>query len=250
MFYNCQQMNPTYYHNQIYPSYENTIRYYQDDYQQNPTIHSYYNIDKASSSYENYNPPVNFNANWTSRTNKPTSDFSDKFPTNPPMERDLFYQDNFENPLRSHLFTPEQKFNSSVANFHSKLSDSYQNKDTDIYANKKNFYNDNNYFRSERFSISSTESSVNSADSLFLPDSGFSDSELESELKDVKSLENTQYPATIELRSTFDVFLPPELSAKVFCPPSSLNPNVHQRMPRKSHGTLSSKRIHSCNVPG
>ncbi|KAF7632635.1 hypothetical protein Mgra_00007940 [Meloidogyne graminicola] len=43
--------------------------------------------------------------------------------------------------------------------------------------------------------------------------------------------------------------LPPDISAKVFYPPSAVNPKSARRMPRKSRQELSHKRVHSCLYP-
>ncbi|KAI1723814.1 zinc-finger double domain-containing protein [Ditylenchus destructor] len=47
-----------------------------------------------------------------------------------------------------------------------------------------------------------------------------------------------------------NVLLPPEICAKVFCPPSAVNPQGHTRTPRRSRMELSHKRVHYCNQPG
>jgi hypothetical protein len=44
--------------------------------------------------------------------------------------------------------------------------------------------------------------------------------------------------------------LPPEIAAKVFCPPSALNPSGHQRTPRRNKFELNAKRVHYCTEPG
>ena len=44
--------------------------------------------------------------------------------------------------------------------------------------------------------------------------------------------------------------LPPEIAAKVFCPPSALNPSGHQRTPRRNKYELNAKRVHYCTEPG
>lgn len=46
------------------------------------------------------------------------------------------------------------------------------------------------------------------------------------------------------------VQLPPEIQAKVFRPPSALNPTGHQRTPRRNKLELSAKRVHHCTEPG
>ncbi|CAD5232193.1 unnamed protein product [Bursaphelenchus xylophilus] len=50
--------------------------------------------------------------------------------------------------------------------------------------------------------------------------------------------------------AAMNVQLPPEICAKVFCPPSAVNPNGHHRMPRRNKVELQEKRNHKCNVPG
>ena len=44
--------------------------------------------------------------------------------------------------------------------------------------------------------------------------------------------------------------LPPDLQTKVWCPPSSINPNQHQRTPRRHDKELRQKRTHYCTAPG
>lgn len=44
--------------------------------------------------------------------------------------------------------------------------------------------------------------------------------------------------------------LPPDIAAKVFFPPSALNPSGHQRTPRRNKFELNAKRVHHCTEPG
>ncbi|CAD5222827.1 unnamed protein product [Bursaphelenchus okinawaensis] len=47
-----------------------------------------------------------------------------------------------------------------------------------------------------------------------------------------------------------NVHLPPDICAKVFCPPSAVNPSGHHRMPRRNKVELQEKRNYKCNVLG
>uniref|UniRef100_A0A915E2S1 C2H2-type domain-containing protein n=1 Tax=Ditylenchus dipsaci TaxID=166011 RepID=A0A915E2S1_9BILA len=47
-----------------------------------------------------------------------------------------------------------------------------------------------------------------------------------------------------------EVLLPPEICAKVFCPPSAINPSSHMRTPRRSRLELNHKRVHHCREAG
>lgn len=47
-----------------------------------------------------------------------------------------------------------------------------------------------------------------------------------------------------------DVLLPPDICAKVFCPPSAINPQNYMRSSRKTRMELNQKRVHYCKEPG
>lgn len=51
-------------------------------------------------------------------------------------------------------------------------------------------------------------------------------------------------------KSAFNIVLSPEICAKVFYPPSAVNPQKYTRNLRRSRIELSQKRIHQCREPG
>lgn len=62
---------------------------------------------------------------------------------------------------------------------------------------------------------------------------------------------STSPSSTTSLSSaTSATILPPEIHAKVFSPPSAINPGSHQRTPRRNKFELNAKRVHYCTEPG
>lgn len=57
-------------------------------------------------------------------------------------------------------------------------------------------------------------------------------------------------PSSSASPSQVNVQLPADVCAKVFYPPSAVNPSGHQRMPRRNKVELQNKRVHHCNQPG
>lgn len=62
--------------------------------------------------------------------------------------------------------------------------------------------------------------------------------------------QKTQSIVLNSVASSINVILPPEICAKVFYPPSAVNPQNHMRNSRQSRMELSQKRVHQCREPG